>query len=152
MVEHEKSDCGRNPIYKCDQCGKSLLSKHTYRQHLTLHQNNDKPFICTHCGKACRTKGGLYLHTRFHNDEKRLKCDYCEKRFRDRTSKMSHESTHTGIKPYMCQCGDRFSCISNLQSHRRARKTTCELLPLISKPFPEMSSGKGDLPNQVDCL
>lgn len=137
---HEKSNCGQNPIFTCKVCGKCLTNKYTYRNHLSLHRDDSetKTFICTYCGKGWRSKSQLQSHTRFHTNERPYKCDFCDKRFCDPTSRKTHESIHTGIKPYMCQCGDRFSCISNLQSHRRARKTTCGLLPLISKAFPQM--------------
>lgn len=138
LINHENSDCGRSPIYKCNQCGKLLHSSYTLRTHQFIHAD-EKSHLCTYCGKACRTKSHLKTHTRIHTGEKPYKCAYCERRFCDRSTKFTHETTHTGIKPYMCQCGDRFSCISNLQSHRRARKTTCGLLPLISKPFPQIS-------------
>lgn len=138
LVLHEESDCGKTPGYKCEHCGKCLVSLYTLRAHIeVMHANTEKKFVCSYCGKAWHSKAGLASHLRNHTGEKPYKCDYCERRFAARTSKMTHETTHTGIKPYMCQCGDRFSCISNLQSHRKARKNTCGLLPLISKRFPD---------------
>lgn len=136
--DHLKSNCGQIPLHKCDECGKVLSNMYTLKAHLKMHEDDSKPFVCSFCGKQCRTKNGLQHHLLIHTGERTFKCDYCDKRFFKRNEKMQHESTHTGIKPYACQCGDRFSYISNLQQHRRARKTTCGLLPLISKAFPIM--------------
>lgn len=39
----------------------------------------------------------------------------------------------------MCQaCGSRFSCISNLQAHRKSHKATCGMTPNITKPVGPM--------------
>lgn len=49
---------------------------------------------------------------------------------------MTHMAVHTGLKRFECQsCGQRFSCISNLQAHRKSHKRTCGMTPMISKPI-----------------
>lgn len=59
----------------------------------------------------------------------------CPKAFAYRESLLTHVSTHNGIRRFLCQtCGLRFSCISNLQAHRRARKLTCGAQPNMTKP------------------
>lgn len=60
---------------------------------------------------------------------------FCEKAFSYRESLLTHLSLHTGVKRFMCQaCGNRFSCISNLQAHRKTHRNTCGLLPNMTKP------------------
>lgn len=136
--DHEKSDCGKVSLFKCEHCDKTLSSIYVLQRHIEVHhQNVEKKLVCDFCGKRWHSRAALTMHRRYHTGEKPYKCAYCDRSFADRTTKNTHETTHTGIKPYMCQCGNRFTCISNLQSHRKARKTTCGLLPLISKRFPD---------------
>lgn len=149
LTNHEKSDCGRSPIYQCFDCKKYLSSFYTLKAHQEIHAGI-KNFTCEFCGKQIRMKSEYLRHRRTHTGEKPFKCGLCEKSFVDCTSRKIHQSVHTGIKPYMCQgCGDRFSCVSNLQSHRRARTDTCGSLPLIAKAFPpQPESRKNMVPRQ----
>lgn len=43
----------------------------------------------------------------------------------------------------MCAgCGSRFSCISNLQAHRKSHKVTCGSIPNVTKAVGPMGSEK----------
>lgn len=135
LNDHENSDCGRSPNYKCLDCGKFYHSAGSLKSHRLIH-TGEMPYVCNVCDKAFRNKGQLKIHSRCHSGEKPYKCEYCEKSFAHRESLLTHTSLHTGIKRFMCQgCGNRFSCISNLQAHRRSHKTQCGLLPIITKPI-----------------
>lgn len=129
---HKQSNCGCSTIHKCEKCGKVLSNKYTLQTHRRSHTDTNT-FLCKTCGKKFRTKNTLLIHTRIHTGERPFKCDHeqCEKSFMDRNSLNLHTSIHTGFKRYICRnCGDRFSCHSNLRAHRRVRKNTCGLLPL----------------------
>lgn len=55
-------------------------------------------------------------------------------------------SVHTGIKRFMCNgCGKRFTCVSNLQAHRKVQAETCGQLPLNAKATQYMGVQKGNL-------
>lgn len=131
LDNHEQSDCGRAPRFKCDECGKFLASKSSLLIHSRLH-TDEKNFACTFCGKLFRYSTGLRLHTRYqHTNERPYKCDNCEKKFVDITSLKVHMTIHTGIKRYVCYgCGDRYPTNSALHKHRNARKDTCALVPI----------------------
>lgn len=133
MSDHERADCGRSPIYKCNHCNKFYHSAGSLKTHQLIH-SGDLSHLCNFCGKGFRTQGQVKVHERSHNGEKPYKCDHCSKSFAHRESLLTHLSLHTGIKRFMCQgCSSRFSCISNLQAHRRSHKTTCGMLPNMTK-------------------
>lgn len=135
LDNHELSDCGRAPRYKCDVCGKCLATKGSMKIHMITH-TGARNFACSLCGKTFRHNSGLQTHTRYqHTNERPFKCDNCEKSFVDSTSLKVHMTIHTGIKRYVCYgCGDRYPSNSALHKHRNARKTTCALVP-IQKPL-----------------
>lgn len=55
-------------------------------------------------------------------------------------------TVHTGIKRFLCNgCGKRFTCVSNLQAHRKVQSDTCGLLPLNAKATQYMGVQKGKL-------
>ncbi|XP_058056455.1 zinc finger protein 239-like [Anopheles bellator] len=125
LTDHERSNCGETPLYRCDTCGKHYSSFCSLKAHQTVHEDR-LAFACGYCQKRCRTKGQLKVHERSHTGEKPFQCEHCPKSFPYRESLVTHRSTHTGIKPHACDvCGQKFTCIANLQSHRRARRTTC---------------------------
>ncbi|XP_059616203.1 uncharacterized protein LOC132261415 [Phlebotomus argentipes] len=140
LTDHEKSDCGKSPIYQCDICNKFYHSAGSLKGHKTLH-TKVRPFLCKYCGKPYRTPGQMREHERVHTGEKPHKCTYCPKAFSHRGSLLTHLSLHTGFKRYMCSgCGQRFTCISNLQAHRKSHADTCGLVPNCTKAMGRMES------------
>ncbi|XP_058449493.1 zinc finger protein 569 [Malaya genurostris] len=143
VSDHERANCGQDPIYKCEICEKCLHSASSLKHHYSIH-TEEYPHSCQYCGKSYRTYGQVKVHERTHTGEKPFVCPYCSKGFGHRESYHTHLSLHTGIKRYMCSgCGLRFSCVSNLQAHKRSHKTTCGLVPNASKI---VSGGYHELP------
>lgn len=133
VSDHERANCGQNPIYPCEICGKRYNTSSSLKNHYSLH-SDELPYSCQYCGKCYRTRGQVKVHERTHTGEKPYACDFCPKRFGHRETLHTHRSLHTGIKRYLCSgCGMRFTCISNLQAHRRSHKTTCGMIPTYSK-------------------
>lgn len=146
LSDHERSNCGKDPIYKCNFCDRNYHSSGSLKCHITVHSNSLE-FACQFCKKGFRTKGQLTVHLRSHTKEKNFKCLHCPAEFSHRESLLTHNSEfllecldpvslpqflflvlalHTGIKRFECSsCESRFSCISNLQAHRRSHKDTC---------------------------
>lgn len=55
-------------------------------------------------------------------------------------------TVHTGMKRFLCNgCGKRFTCVSNLQAHRKVQADTCGLLPLNAKATEYLGVQKGNL-------
>ncbi|KAI9668992.1 MAG: hypothetical protein M1829_005220 [Trizodia sp. TS-e1964] len=54
--------------------------------------------------------------------QKRHKCKVCDKRFTRPSSLQTHMYSHTGEKPFSCECGRSFSVVSNLRRHRKVHK------------------------------
>lgn len=74
LLDHERSNCGEKPIYKCEDCGKHYHSAGSLKTHQTLHVGV-MPHLCNYCGKAFRTVGQVKVHERSHNGIKPYKCD-----------------------------------------------------------------------------
>lgn len=75
LDNHERSDCGTNPIYKCTVCGKGFSTAGILKTHQLLHKE-DTPFICHICGKPFKVQSQYKTHIRIrHTDEKPFKCE-----------------------------------------------------------------------------
>lgn len=133
VSDHERSQCGKNPIYQCEICEKAVHSASALKIHYGTH-SDVFPVSCQYCGKGFRSNGQVKVHERQHTGEKPFKCEFCPKSFGHRETLHTHRSTHTGIKRYMCSgCGQRFACVSNLQCHLRTKRDTCGMVPKVSR-------------------
>lgn len=56
LCDHEQADCGTTPLYKCQNCDKSLHSLGSWKIHQLIH-TGDLPFSCSFCEKRFRTHG-----------------------------------------------------------------------------------------------
>ncbi|XP_055371633.1 zinc finger protein 3 homolog [Condylostylus longicornis] len=123
---HEASNCGKNPVHKCNVCGKGFASAGILKGHVSIHEDYESyQFVCDFCQKRYRTKHQLTKHRRIHTGERPFQCPHCEKAFGTSAALFVHISTHTGVKRYMCTCGERFSCITGLKGHWKTNSTTC---------------------------
>lgn len=99
LSDHERSNCGKNPIYRCQYCDKNYNSAGSLKTHLTIH-TAELNYCCTFCAKKFRTKGQLTVHNRSHLNIKAFKCKFenCNSEFAYRESLLTHLSKSIDIK------------------------------------------------------
>ncbi|XP_055908850.1 zinc finger protein 665 [Eupeodes corollae] len=146
LNDHSRSNCGKDPLYRCDICDKRFSTAGILKTHSLLHKD-EQPYACDKCGKRFKIKAQYKTHIKMkHTDNKPFKCDLCPKAYPYRESLLTHMTVHTGLKRYSCNgCSKRFTCISNLQAHRKVYADTCGLQPLNSKPSTYLGVQKGQL-------
>ena len=67
-----------------------------------------------------------------HTQEKNLKCQHCEKSFKDMCSRRRHEMAHTGENPYQCQYCEK-KCITIIHSPLMPIPLSSETMPMCMK-------------------
>ncbi|XP_028986133.1 zinc finger protein ZFAT-like isoform X2 [Betta splendens] len=88
---------------KCPYCDSYFLKNSSdFQQHIWAHQGL-KPYVCSVCDYAGRSRSNLKTHMNRHNTERRHLCDLCGKKFKSKVTLKSHRLTHTDEgKPFQC--------------------------------------------------
>ena len=86
---------------------------------MLLIKDSDRAFVCSYCGKECKTKGQRRRCEAIHaGGPLRYRCTFCEKTFYEKSDLVRHIRSHTGESPYQCtECGRSFKTIENLKQH-----------------------------------
>ncbi|XP_042346615.1 zinc finger protein ZFAT-like isoform X3 [Plectropomus leopardus] len=88
---------------KCPYCDSYFLKNSSdFQRHIWAHQGL-KPYVCTVCDYAGRSRSNLKTHMNRHNTERRHLCDLCGKKFKSKVTLKSHRLSHTDE-------GKRFQC------------------------------------------
>uniref|UniRef100_A0A674P6J1 Zinc finger and AT hook domain containing n=1 Tax=Takifugu rubripes TaxID=31033 RepID=A0A674P6J1_TAKRU len=89
---------------KCPYCDSYFLKNSSdYQRHIWAHQGL-KPYACTMCDYAGRSRSNLKTHMNRHNTERCHLCDLCGKKFKSKVTLKSHRLSHT-------EEGKQFQCL-----------------------------------------
>ena len=115
----KKHETPQNESYKCDKCPKRFIKKVYLTHHKTRFHNTTKPFLCQNCGESLLSKSSLREHMKMHaptlektpcpskREQNMYPCHYCEKSFKRKDKLDFHISVHTGKKPFVCHLCSR---------------------------------------------
>ncbi|KAJ2828659.1 hypothetical protein IWW50_001264, partial [Coemansia erecta] len=76
-------------------------------------------YVCEHCEYSTYMKQAFKSHAAVHDESlKKHKCDHCDKKFVTAGGLRTHERTHTGIRPFVCEmCGKGYKQQAHYQQH-----------------------------------
>ncbi|XP_076008865.1 zinc finger protein ZFAT isoform X2 [Genypterus blacodes] len=89
---------------KCPYCDSYFIKNSSdFQQHIWAHQGL-KPYRCSVCDYAGRSKSNLKTHMNRHSTERSHLCDLCGKKFKSKVTLKSHRLSHS-------EEGKQFHCL-----------------------------------------
>lgn len=119
LRRHEQTHLGLK-LFSCPHCSKSFTRSWGLKEHLQVHMERIRNFVCLICHKAFYSRHRLQGHIQSHNPERAL-CSICGKTFPTKKSLSHHTKTvHSDNKPYQCiVCKKQFKTNGALTMHKR---------------------------------
>ncbi|XP_069108006.1 zinc finger protein 624-like [Argopecten irradians] len=131
----------------CQYCGDKFQLVSTFRKHIKMHLDDEKPHKCEICGKQFRSINGLRFHRKIHTggktpnnslrksrnrkcktavnhskpqDKAYFSCDVCKQEFSTEFRLKVHAKIHGSQKPYKCDvCGYQCKLARSLKNHMK---------------------------------
>lgn len=101
-------------VCRCDQCGRTCVSRLSLERHKKLHGASGEPLVCPTCGKWFSHAALLKVHIEDHNTE--LKCEVCDRIFFGRRALKAHSQVHR--QRHACEpCQKSFRNAEQLKAH-----------------------------------
>jgi uncharacterized Zn-finger protein len=98
------------------------FSQTGHRDSHELTHTGEKPYVCTYenCNKCFVRKSDCARHIQcVHLGKKDFQCLECGLNCSRESNLIAHLRTHTGEKPYECECGKQYSRSDTLKVHKR---------------------------------
>lgn len=104
--------------FQCHICSTKLSTKHYLQEHLKLH-SDERPEVCSYCGKTFQMSGNLRQHLKTHLGKTQI-CYVCGKGFTRRCHLLIHIGSHQGLEHPRCErCNKIFFLKSDLENHKK---------------------------------
>ncbi|XP_069076891.1 zinc finger protein ZFAT isoform X1 [Pleurodeles waltl] len=104
--------------FKCSVCDYATRSKSNLKAHMNRHCS-EKTHLCDMCGKKFKSKGSLKSHKLLHVvDGKQFKCTVCDFTAAHKPQLVRHMEQHAPFKPFRCaQCHYSCNIAGSLKRH-----------------------------------
>ncbi|XP_072946617.1 uncharacterized protein [Epargyreus clarus] len=155
LHKHVRSVHERRDYYcvECDVIFKSMVRTHIHTHthththtHIHIHTHIHTCIHiheCQQCGSRLSTQSALLGHRAQCTGQRRpgrrgLACRLCARAFTRKSVLTIHMRTHTGERPYECECGASFTQAASLRSHKTRHKVREPTGPLMGMALREV--------------
>lgn len=106
-------------LFRCSRCPAAMTTKYRIARHIENVHGQVRQ-ICSDCGSSFKSTSALKAHKKLHEDVPSFLCPFCAKAFAYKSSFDGHLASHTGDKPFKCDCGAEYTHASGLSHHRNS--------------------------------